>query len=200
MHHVQLILNQGYKVKIRNRDELSDYVNHGNKVKYLFFWGHQKSRLGVTKSCFSQWYDSPFTESGVTYQTAEHYMMAEKARLFSDEDAARRVVAALNPGEAKRIGREVKGFDEQVWRLHRFGIVVRANLLKFGQNPDLREFLISTGSRVLVEASPVDRIWGIGLAADDPAAENPDLWKGLNLLGFALMDVRDQLLGEAERA
>lgn len=163
----------------KNRDDLIDHVNRGNKVEYLFFWGHQKSGAETSKSCLSQWYDSPFTESGIRYQTAEHYMMAAKARLFSDENAASKAIAAQTPEEAKKVGREVQGFDEREWRLHRFNIVVRANLLKFGQNPDLKVFLIFTGHQVLVEASPVDRIWGIGLAADDPAAGNPNQWKAL---------------------
>ncbi|WP_020405462.1 NADAR family protein [Hahella ganghwensis] len=178
---------------IRNRDDLVDYVNQGNRVKYVFFWGHQKPKSGVGKTCFSQWYDSPFESDGITYQTAEHYMMAEKARLFGDPQAAEKVIAAGTPGEAKKVGRGVRGFDDKIWQKHRFNIVVKANLLKFSQNPELKEFLLSTGKRVLVEASPVDRIWGIGLAADDNAAENPNRWKGLNLLGFALMEVRSQL-------
>ncbi|PCF94932.1 NADAR family protein [Vreelandella nigrificans] len=179
-------------MQIRDRDELSHYVNYGNRVEYLFFWGHQKSGGGIMKSCFSQWYDAPFIEGGITYQTAEHYMMAAKARLFCDDDAVQRAVAASSPGEAKKIGRKVKGFDEQLWDRHRFEIVVKANLLKFDQNLALKDFLVSTGNQVLVEASPVDRIWGIGLAVDDPAAKNPNLWQGLNLLGFALMEVRNQ--------
>ena len=187
-------------MKITNRKELADCINGGGEVKYLLFWGHRKPKTGVTKSCFSQWYDSPFTESGITYQTAEHYMMAAKARLFMDKDAERRAIAASNPGEAKSIGRAVQGFDEHVWRTHRFDAVVRANLLKFQQHADLHDFLIATGKRVLVEASPVDRIWGIGLAADDPAAINPNLWKGENLLGFALMEVRSQLMGHSSDA
>lgn len=111
-------------------------------------------------------------------------------------DACIRIIDASNPGKAKAIGRKVNGFDEATWVRHRFEIVVRGNLLKFRQHPELGEFLMGTGDKVLVEASPVDRIWGIGLAAEDPAAEDPNLWPGLNLLGFALMEVRDRLLEE----
>lgn len=124
-------------------------------------------------------------------------MMAEKARLFGDLDSVAEILAAGNPGEAKKLGRAVRNFDEKIWRQNRSRIVVEANLLKFGQNPELAAFLLNTGGRVLVEASPVDRIWGIGLAADNPAAQNPNLWKGLNLLGFALMDVRGRLADRA---
>ncbi|OZG75169.1 hypothetical protein BTA51_01935 [Hahella sp. CCB-MM4] len=178
---------------IRNREELIDYVSHGNPVKYVLFWGHQKSETRITKTCFSQWYDSPFTQKGIAYLTAEHFMMAEKARLFGDSNAEQKILLADNPGEAKKLGREVQGFENSVWEHHRFDIVVKANLLKFGQNAELKEFLLNTGDRILVEASPVDKIWGVGLAMDHPAVENPYQWRGLNLLGFALMEVRLQL-------
>jgi len=125
--------------------------------------------------------------------TAEHHMMYQKAVLFGDSDAAERLLSASNPGEAKAIGREVLGFDQAKWDEHRFEIVVLANVAKFSSDPKLKEFLLYTGDRVLVEASPVDKIWGIGLAEDNPACENPHQWKGTNLLGFALMEVRDQL-------
>jgi ribA/ribD-fused uncharacterized protein len=180
-------------MEIRSKAQLSDFVSLGNKVRYLFFWGHQKPKSGLSKTCFSQWYESSFEREGLLYRTAEHFMMAEKARLFGDSDAEQRVLAALSPGEAKRIGRSVKGFNESLWKQKRFSIVVSGNLYKFTQNDELKQFLLNTGDRVLVEASPVDNIWGIGLAADDARVENPNLWKGQNLLGFALMEVRGKL-------
>jgi len=180
-------------MQIRSKDQLVEYVNHGNRAKYVFFWGHQKPKSGVSKSCFSQWYESPFEENGILYQTAEHYMMAAKARLFCDDQSEAKVIAASNPGEAKKVGRSVVGFNEDVWCENRFEIVVQANLLKFEQNRDIGDFLRGTGERVLVEASPVDKVWGIGMATDNAAVDNPNLWKGLNLLGFALMEVRDRL-------
>lgn len=121
-------------------------------------------------------------------------MMAEKARLFGDEESAKKAVAAQNPREAKTIGRGVKHFNESTWLNNRFKIVVNANYHKFSQDDALKVFLLSTNERVLVEASPVDKIWGIGLAAENNSCENPNLWKGLNLLGFALMEVRSLLL------
>jgi ribA/ribD-fused uncharacterized protein len=125
-------------------------------------------------------------------------MMAEKARLFGDHAVAARVLAAAKPGEAKALGRQVAGFDSSLWDAARFGIVVAGNQAKFSQHPALRDFLLGTGERVLVEASPVDAVWGIGLAADHPHLEQPARWPGLNLLGFALMQVRYQLaLAEA---
>ena len=121
-------------------------------------------------------------------------MMASKARLFGDRAAIDRVLASDDPGAAKAAGRQVRDFDETLWRGRRFDIVVAGNLAKFDQNAEIRDFLLGTRSRVLVEASPHDRIWGIGLSEKSPAATNPFLWKGLNILGFALMEVRDRLL------
>jgi len=169
-------------------------LSQDEKIKYVFFWGHQDKKEKTTKSCFSQWYDSPFVEGDLKFLTAEHYMMHAKAVLFGDLAAATKVLSAKTPGEAKAIGREIQGFNEEQWLTNRFEIVVNANLAKFSYNSELRQFLISTGDRVLVEASPVDKIWGIGLAKDDPLVENPSGWQGLNLLGYALMEVRSQLV------
>jgi ribA/ribD-fused uncharacterized protein len=172
----------------------STSLESGQRPKYLFFWGHQRSKSGaITATCFSQWWVAPFVIDGVTYATAEHWMMAQKARLFGDEATFQRIIAAKTPAEAKSLGRQVRGFDEAKWNAQRMEIVVRGNREKFTQHPELREFLLNTNNRVLVEASPVDRIWGIGLAADDERAANPHHWDGLNLLGFALMAVRDML-------
>ncbi len=160
----------------------------------VLFWGHRPSNDGtITKTCFSQWFEAAFDVDGQHYLTAEHFMMAEKAGLFADGDALNKILAAASPGAAKAAGREVRNFDDQVWLDHRWAIVVAANMAKFSQNVALRTFLLGTGDRVLVEASPVDTIWGTGVAADDPDAENPHAWTGLNLLGFALMEVRARL-------
>ncbi|MDW3192086.1 MAG: NADAR family protein [Cytophagales bacterium] len=179
-------------MNIRTRQDLAEYVNYGNQVAYLFFWGHQKPTKGVTKTCFSQWYEAPFEIAGDHFMTAEHYMMYSKALLFGDQSAAKKLLKATNPGEAKKIGREVQGFDQQVWEANRFEIVVTGNVAKFNSDPELKAFLLGTGDRILVEASPVDRIWGIGLAQDHPDCSNPNNWKGDNLLGFALMEVRER--------
>ncbi len=167
--------------------------NSGEKLKYLFFWGHSNSSEYVTKACFSQWFPSPFSKDSITYRTAEHWMMAKKAQLFNDEECFQKIIASSKPGEAKDLGRRVKNFDQATWEANRFEIVVEGNLLKFSQNPSLAEFLINTKNRVLVEASPVDNIWGIGMAISHPDINTPNNWKGQNLLGFALMKVRAQL-------
>jgi ribA/ribD-fused uncharacterized protein len=176
---------------------LLDAIREGYRPRYLFFWGHIASSPKPGRWVLSQWWPAAFTLDGVRYPTAEHFMMAEKARRFGDHDAAARILAARTPGEAKKLGRLVKGFDDAEWERVRFDVVLRASRAKFGQDPALRRYLLETGDRVLVEASPVDRIWGIGLAADDPAAADPECWRGLNLLGFALMETRRQLAAEA---
>ncbi|MBN9414177.1 MAG: NADAR family protein [Candidatus Eremiobacteraeota bacterium] len=179
---------------IRDWDSLKAAVAGGLQPKYIFFWGHRPLKDGsIGKSCFSQWWLSAFEVDGVAYASAEHYMMAEKARLFGDEASRLAILAAATPAEAKKLGAQVGGFTESTWVQHRFEIVVRGNQARFTQNPDLADFLRKTGDRVLVEASPLDRIWGIGLAEDDPRCQDPEQWLGPNLLGFALMEVRSRL-------
>jgi ribA/ribD-fused uncharacterized protein len=180
---------------IDSHESLIRQIRAGVRMKYLYFWGHRPrpdGRLGP--SCLSQWWPSPFTVGGVTYRTAEHWMMAEKARLFGDAEAERAVLAAEHPAEAKKAGRLVRGFTEETWARERFRIVVEGSVHKFAADPALRAYLLGTGTRVLVEASPVDRVWGIGLASDDPAAGDPERWRGLNLLGFALMRARERMV------
>lgn len=178
----------------RNVEQLLGVIRRGGRPKYLLFWGHQPPPAGgVGNGCLSQWWPATFTVHGVRYPTAEHYMMAAKARLSGDTKAVKRILAAPHPGAAKALGRQVRGFDERRWEEHRLAVVVAGNLAKFAQHPRLLDFLAGTGTRVLVEASPQDRIWGIGLAASDERARSPERWQGLNLLGFALMEVRHQL-------
>ncbi|MEM7163460.1 MAG: NADAR family protein, partial [Bacteroidota bacterium] len=131
--------------------------------------------------------------NGETYQTAEHWMMVRKAELFNDLEKRAEILSAETPGKAKAKGREVRGFNQRVWNEERMSIVINGNVLKFLKNKDLCQFLLNTQERILVEASPVDPIWGIGLAQDNPATLNPYEWKGTNLLGFALMEVRRRL-------
>lgn len=165
-----------------------------NCPEFLFFWGHRPAADGrITKSCLSQWYECSFEVDGVTYHTAEQYMMAQKARLFGDADTFQKIMLAYDPREYKRLGRLVKHYDDKTWIANRTAIVTAGNICKFQQNKELGRFLRKTGDKILVEASPYDCIWGIGLSADEPGVDDPTAWRGLNLLGFSLMAVRDTL-------
>ena len=162
--------------------------------KFLFFWGHQPNKDGsISKTCFSQWWLSSFEVDKVTYKTAEHWMMAKKAELFKDDKILEKILQAKSPAEAKKFGREVKNYNETLWLAARFDIVKEGNYHKFSQHTELKNFLLNTKDRVIVEASPVDAIWGIGMAGDHKDVLNPAKWKGLNLLCFSLMEVRDEL-------
>ncbi|WP_233219922.1 NADAR family protein [Micromonospora sp. RP3T] len=183
---------------IRSVADLTAALDAGRSVRYLHFWGHRPQRDGsVGAGCLSQWWPAAFTVDGREFATAEHWMMWHKATLFDDHATAERVLAATHPHRAKALGRQVRGFDEAVWVARRREVVVAGNVAKFGQHEPLRRFLLGTGDRVLVEASPTDRVWGIGLTADDPRAADPATWRGENLLGFALMAAREQLAGRA---
>jgi ribA/ribD-fused uncharacterized protein len=178
----------------RNVSDLCQLELRGCCPDFLFFWGHRPPRAGgVGPGCLSQWWPAPFRVGGTAYPTAEHFMMASKARLFGDELVASRILDDPSPGAAKTLGRAIRGYDEEMWAANRYSIVIDGNMAKFGQNPALLAYLVATAGRVLVEASPTDRVWGIGLAADDRRAAQPSQWKGLNMLGFALMDVRERL-------
>lgn len=175
-------------------DWLKDQVKNGTEVKYYFFWGHTPKIPGtVDKSCLSQWFPASFKVEGIVYPTAEHWMMAEKARLFKDEEALEKILNSDKPGTAKALGREVRNFDKAVWDAKAYHIVVEGNMHKFAQNTAMKDFLFTTGNKIIVEASPRDRIWGIGLG-QERAAEGPHVWQGKNWLGFALMEARDKLV------
>ena len=165
------------------------------KIKYVFFWGHKARADGqLTKSCFSQWWPARFETNGITYATAEHYMMAEKARLFKDDEVLEKILSTGSPAQAKKLGRMVKNFDPKIWDQHRSEIVTQASVAKFSQDDQLKNFLLNTGNKVLVEASPMDCIWGIGMSERHDHAYNPLQWRGLNLLGFALMEARRRIV------
>ena len=178
---------------IHDLGSLKTALRNGWQPTYLFFWGHTPKDTSVGKHVLSQWWPATFSIDDRSYPTAEHYMMAEKARLFGDAEMCAEILAAKEPAQAKSLGRKVRGFNEERWAEKRVSIAVRGNTAKFGQNADLKEWLIATKDAVLVEASPVNRVWGIGVSADDKRAGNPETWRGLNLLGFVLMKVRADL-------
>ena len=177
-----------------DRERLIQRIAAGERFEYVYFWGHRVAADGsITKSCFSQWYPAPFEVDGARYATAEHYMMAGKARIFSDAEAVEAILASDDPAEAKRLGRKVRGFDEATWRAQRLELVVAGNVAKFTQHAAMGEVLRNTAPAVIVEAAPRDVIWGIGLSANSERAADPTRWRGRNLLGFALMEVRRRL-------
>lgn len=170
---------------LENQDMLYD------KKNFIFFW--KAFNQNVNSQCFSQWYLSDFEVDGVIYNCAEKFMMAEKARIFKCEDVRQKILKENNPKKIKDLGREVRNFQENVWKEHRFDVVVRGNINKFSQNSALKDYILSTENKILVEASPMDKIWGIGMDASNPNVTDPEMWRGKNLLGFALMEVRDIL-------
>ncbi|TPX61830.1 hypothetical protein PhCBS80983_g00778 [Powellomyces hirtus] len=156
----------------------------------IYFWKTSENPYGV----FSQWATTPFIDpdTGTQYRTAEHYMMHQKALLFNDTAVATRILRETRPITVKQLGQQVQGFSQHIWEQNRLSIVTRANLLKFEQDEQLKALLVGTGDQEIVEASPYDRIWGIGFQAHKTSVRDRRRW-GLNLLGRALMDVRAAL-------
>lgn len=183
--------------QLRAAAELPPKIND----KYVFFFGYEGSDPHV---CFQQWFPCVFAAASWTasdstspsgarqdFNSTEQYMMHAKALLMKDDGTATKIAAATHPSEAKLLGRQVKGFDQEKWNACCEAIVEAANYAKFSQNEDLKEVLVGTGRRTIVEASPDDKIWGIGFDADH--AEGKETEWGSNLLGKVLMKVRERL-------
>lgn len=156
------------------------------RERFTFFW--------ASSSVFSQWHPAVFEVDGIEYYTAEQYMMHQKALLFGDQDIADKIMLASTPRTMKALGRLVRGYDEAVWSKERYGIVMKGNRAKFEASTKAREALLATAGTTLVEASPTDRVWGIGLRETDPRARDRSTWRGLNLLGRVLTDLREEIL------
>ena len=150
---------------------------------HIFFWGEE----------FSNWYDCQFMYKGHEFDNSEQAFMWEKAKFFGDDEIASRILKVSNPSMAKKLGRQVKNFDAEKWLNPGYQFMVGVNVEKYSQNENLKHVLLSTGTKMLVEASPYDTIWGIGMREADDAILNENNWKGLNLLGKALMDVRNMI-------
>jgi ribA/ribD-fused uncharacterized protein len=157
--------------------------------QFAFFYG----------GALSQWAPSPFTLDGVEYSTAEQYMMAMKADYFNDQDAKAKIMATDSPSEQKSLGRMVKNFNAEAWNAVSRGFVYKANIAKFTQNDWCMKELERTGDLEIVEASPYDRIWGIGLGAHDKRSLDKTQWLGTNWLGETLMKVRKDLREQDSR-
>lgn len=181
-----------YPMKYTKQSIIED-IKNGKPTEYLFFYGHKKNCDNVGNECLSQWYESKFTIGGAKFHTAEQYMMSQKAAVFKDVKTLKQIMKAKNPKQCKTLGRKVINFNQATWDKMKYKIVLDGNLLKFSQNEELKQFLLSTGDKILVEASPYDKVWGIGLLAENFECINPGAWNGENLLGFALMEVRDIL-------
>lgn len=189
-----LIIQTGHKgvcfVKY-SKEALNDMYSEDD---FCFFWGHQPAKDGlITESCLSQWWKCTFMENQILFCCAEQYMMYRKAMLFKDFEYAQKIICSKDPKEIKEYGRLVRGFNENKWNEEKSNIVLRGNILKFSQNEELYRFLIETKDKILVEASPYDKIWGIGIRKNTEGILEPSKWKGLNLLGFILMDVRNRI-------
>jgi ribA/ribD-fused uncharacterized protein len=162
-------------------------------MSMIGFYGHTNTTGKVNKSCLSNFYPAKFTYRGHEFPTSEHALMASKAALFWDFDKFQMILKTDSPRSAKAYGRQVKNFNEDIWWTSRYFIMVDILLAKFGQNQELKEFLLSTEASTLVECSPSDKIWGVGLSLSDPSWENKENWQGKNLLGYALMYTRSKL-------
>lgn len=180
-------------IGIYTLDWLKEQINYGREFNYTFFWG-----AGNFNGYLSNWYKASFTYKGETFANCEQFMMAAKARVFEDEETRAKIMATNNPKEIKALGREVKNYEDDIWASERKQAVLVANYCKFSQNAGLGRDLINTGNAILVEASPYDKIWGIGMADTDENSRNALNWKGENYLGFILMTVRDILKGEQD--
>jgi ribA/ribD-fused uncharacterized protein len=151
--------------------------------KYKFFYG------GV----FSQWFRCSFEVDNVTYNCAEQYMMQQKASFFGDEEHEKKIMSTSSPSDQKAFGKKVRNFNKEKWDAVARDIVYKGNYFKFMQNKGLLLDMTESKGSILVEASPYDQIWGIGLSATDPRAKNPETWKGTNWLGEVLNKVRDDI-------
>lgn len=167
-----------------NHEEIREYQHvYEPEPEFVFFWDGP----------YSQWAYSPFHYRGHKFETAEHYMMFSKAMFFKDHDNALRILKEPDPSEVKKIGREIPNYVEEEWARVRYDVVTIGTILKFSQNPDFYQTMVDDMGKIIVEASPYDRIWGIGLRETDSGIYNIDNWQGDNLLGYAIMRARARL-------
>ena len=159
------------------------------------FFGHTNTTGKVNQTCFSNFYPAQFVYKGYNFPTSEHALMASKAMVFWDTVRFQMIVKSDTPSSAKQYGRKVEGYTDSIWAACRYQIMTDILIEKFTQNDLMCEYLLSTGEEILVETSPYDKVWGIGMGQENRAWVDQKLWKGQNLLGFALMDTRRALQG-----
>lgn len=170
-------------------------------IHYIPFWGGVPDIKGVLDdSCLSNWFYRDMVYQGQTFLTAEHAMMWSKAKFFNDHDAMQRILKVKTPREAKMIGREVRNFNQHRWTEESYQIVadvVRAKFLSAG-NEDLKAYLLNfPDNTIFIEASPYDKIWGVGMDRNHANIFNPDQWLGDNKLGFILTELHRTLTEKA---
>ena len=141
----------------------------------------------------SNWYLSDFTAEGIPFSSVEQYMMYKKAVLFDDYETAKEILRTKDVGKIKALGRQVKNYNDVIWNGRRQVIIYKGLLEKFRQNQELKECLLQTGDAILAECAVQDKIWGIGVSMKDEQRFTISNWRGQNLLGFALMEVREKL-------
>ena len=169
-----------------------DRLRIGNtETDAIFFY-----RVGDAYGAFSNWAPTPFTVDGVSFSTAEQYIMYRKCLTFGDTVTAKKLLSSDSPKEQKALGREAAGYIDSVWAGIRQTVAIRGLYAKFSQDAELKRLLLGTGDAVLVECTSNDRIWACGLDRDDDDRLSADRWKGQNILGFALMEVRNMLRAE----
>lgn len=174
-----------------NIQSIIDRYNAGEKLDFIFFWGPGEAEQ--PRNCFNQWSRHCLLKDGFLYTSAEQAMMAEKALLFKDIGTLAKILVCPDPRNVKLLGRQVRGYDEKIWEANRVEIVTEISYQKFKLNAEARDFLLSTKGKILVEASPLDKIWGIKMAESNPSVLDPNKWLGLNCLGESLMNARDRL-------
>ena len=182
---------QGYNIKHYSKEKIIYKYASGQDLNFTFFWKTSKGILD--EGCFSQWQISHFSFRGIQYSSAEQFMMAHKAIAFNDRETLKEIMNESHPRKIKKLGRQIVNFNSDTWDKYKYCVALIGNYCKFDQNEKMKQILINTGDNIIVEASPYDKIWGVGLDENDSRIMNPLYWEGENLLGFVLMKVRDYI-------
>ncbi|MCQ2816603.1 MAG: NADAR family protein [archaeon] len=183
---------------MRRRNELNtrtydvDWAKNQTGKEYVLFYGYHEKGQGVSKACLSQWYQCSFKVDNVNFTSSLQFLMYQKASYFNDDEGKNKIINETEPKKIKALGKTIKNFQHEAWKTVSEEIAIEGNFYKFYQNEELKSFLLGTGDKILVEANPHDNKWGIALSSDESdKCKDPNQWKGKNLTGFTLMEVRD---------